>query len=225
MASSVMSNEPNEVATVAPARRAGERWRLSLSGADLIRSTRQNVSACQRWFRVIVWALDQHPQGLFIQELKSEYQRLCKLQNIGSIYNDEGEFRNSLSRQLAICIGICSELGWVKSQLERPTRLFNPGIRNKKLIPQSLWILTNAGHRASRFSEPRLTRVLTIFLIKRGLEPIISRVRLPLAVASMAIGAIKLIKGWNELQTTIEGMIVVAGASVLAMARLSYDHR
>lgn len=219
-----MSDGPNEVAVSVPALPEGELRRLRFPGAELIRAMRQNVRACRRWFRVVAWALEQHPQGLFMQELQTEYRRLCALQSVQAPYHDEGEFSHSLSRQLALCLAMCRDMGWVTSRFERPSRPDGPGKLKLRPLPEPVWALTKAGRRACRSSDARLTRSLGLFLIKRELEPIVSKVRLPLAVASMIIGIIKLIHGWAEVQATVEGIVAIAGAFVLALCRASHNH-
>jgi len=160
-----------------------------------------------------------------MKELEAEYRRACELQDVQAPYDEEGAYRGSLSRQLNICLAMCRDLGWVTAQFERPSRLYGAGKLNLKLLPEPLWTLTKAGSRASRFSDARLTRSVALFLFKRDLEPLISKVRLPLAVASMIIGVIKLIRGWSEVQPTIEGAVAIAGAFVLALVGPTHTHR
>lgn len=190
--------------------------RIELAHGDLA----MNTHACHRWFKVIAWALERHPEGLFIAGLREEYGELCRLKGICDPITDDGEFQGSLSRQLQIALAICNEIGWLRYRFERnegnpASTTAQPRIAVRAPV-EPLWILTKPGARANRWHERKLTRAIALHLFRRGIVPVVAKVRLPLALASATIGIVKLAHGWGEAQATLEGIVAIAGAGVIA---------
>jgi hypothetical protein len=190
--------------------------RISLAHGDVSR----NAYACRRWFKVVAWALERHPDGLFPKELEAEYKNLCKISE-KKPYNNEGDFQNSLRRQLHIALAMCKDIGWISFRFEIPTRVYPmpPGGREIPLSPEHLWTLTNSGKRVAKWSDHKIERALYFHLLKAGAAPIIAKFRVPLAVASGAIGIAKIASNWGHIQTVLEGAVAIAGAFVLALIR------
>jgi hypothetical protein len=170
---------------------------------------------------VIAWALEEHPEGLFLKELKEEYRTLCELTGANEPYTDDGDFQGSLARHLWITLSICHAMGWLSFRFERPDRAYQPKktgqFRAVPLIPEHLWTLTKTGKKANRWPESKVKRSTAIYLFKRGIAPVVEKVRLPLALASALIGVAKIVSGWGEFQTVLEGVITIAGSGVLAL--------
>lgn len=182
---------------------------------------RTNARATRRWFKVIAWALQTHPEGLFLGELRQEYQRLCELQGSNDPYTDDGDFQGSLSRQLNICLAICQQMGWVTYSLEKPARTV-PARPSGRIvppprIPQPRWILTKKGSLANGWSDHRLGRSIAVHLFRVGITPWVEKLRLPLGLASVAIGVAKLVMNWGTVQSMFEGVLAIAGGLLLAL--------
>lgn len=181
-----------------------------------------NARASRRWFKVIAWALEAHPDGLFMKDLRQEYLRLCELQGVGAPYSDDGEFQTSLSRQLHICIQICQGIGWLTFRLEKPVLATpvrtSPRLTPPQMIPEHKWILTKSGRHANRWHERKLARAITLHLLKVGLAPAVEKLRVPLGLLSAAIGIAKLVANWGEVQAMLEGIVAIVGGVVLALA-------
>ncbi len=171
--------------------------KIDLAQGDVAANTR----AARRWFKVIAWALENHPKGLFLGDLRHEYQRLCALQGASQPYTDDGDFQGSLSRQLQICLSICQQMGWVTYRLEKPIRTVaarpSGGVRPMSAIPEHKWSLTNAGNRANNWPQHRLARSIALHLLRVGVTPWVGKLRLPLGLLSAAIGLAKLVANWG----------------------------
>lgn len=193
--------------------------KIELAQGDVAANTR----ASRRWFKVIAWALEAHPEGLFLKELRREYQRLCELQGTSDPYTDEGDFQGSLSRNLQICLAICQQMGWVTYRLEKPARTVTPSLSAVSrvvptpIIPDYKWSLTKAGRRANSWPEPRLARVIALHMLRVGVTPWIEKLRLPLGLLSAAIGVAKVVTSWGTIQSMLEGIVAIAGGILLAL--------
>ena len=199
---------------------------IQLPRIQLAHDVASNTRATTRWFKVIAWSLEQHPQGLFVWELRQEYQRLCELQGTEDPHTDDGDFHGSLSRHLQICLAICQQLGWATYRLERREWPLLPqrpgGPPRPPSIPEPKWGLTRRGKQAHGWSERRLARRIALHLLRTGITPWINSLRFPLALASTAIGIVKLVTNWGVVQTMLEGIIAVAGGLLLAVIHPTY---
>lgn len=176
-----------------------------------------NTKACSRWFKIIAYALEKHPEGLFLKGIKVEYTALAIGQGVDPL-TDDGDFRGSLSRQLLIALSMCQRIGWVSFRLEKPTSSLSTG--EKPLLSpltEHLWALTKAGARANRWSTQKLHRSIAIHMIKFGIEPMVGKLRPPLALASAAVGVSRLVLHWGDIRATVEAVIAICSALVLAL--------
>jgi hypothetical protein len=198
--------------------------KIDLGQGDVVTNSRVAL----KWYGVIAWALSRNPDGLFLSELKAQYNEVCDQTGVVDRFDDAGDPLKTLTRSLTLTLAICKYAGWVTYQLRMPTRAYPVRLTNGAisvpLISEPLWTLTKKGRRAMALSRSKQIRSLCLHQIRFGLAPSVGKLRAPIAVASGVIGLVKIVAGWGDLQKMVEGAVAVAGAFILSLWAPSDSH-